>query len=405
MSRHVVFGTGQVGRLVVEQLVAHGHDVIAVNRNGAGDLPGAQVIAGDAGDTAVHRTSLLRRRRRLLLPQRTELRPLERAVPSLAARVLAGAASAGARLVVLDNLYAYGPPRGRDLVETMAPAPTSDKSATRAAMTEELLLAHAKGDVEVVIGRASDYYGPGTTRSALGESVFGPALTGRTAQVMGDPRQLHSYSYTPDVSAALVNAGHGRGRHRADLAPAGRVGADHPGPHRSGLHTDGAPTPHAGRRPLHPGRVGLIKPMMREYQHTLYQFTDRWVVDDAKYRGRFGERRDSPPRRPRRHRRLVPRRRPRSRRLTPPVRPLTSGVPDVHHADPPHDPVHSTHARVAAASLARLGPRDRRIHRPRHRLRVPPDPRGAHQGCPVALPREPDLRHHVVPRPGASARR
>ena len=39
MSRHVVFGTGQVGRLVVEQLVARGVDVVAVNRNGDGRPP------------------------------------------------------------------------------------------------------------------------------------------------------------------------------------------------------------------------------------------------------------------------------------------------------------------------------------------------------------------------------
>ena len=36
MSRHVVFGTGQVGRLVVDELVGRGIDVVAVNRS-AGD--------------------------------------------------------------------------------------------------------------------------------------------------------------------------------------------------------------------------------------------------------------------------------------------------------------------------------------------------------------------------------
>ena len=29
--------------------------------------------------------------------------------------------------------------------------------------------------------------------------------------------------------------------------------------------------------------------MMREYLHTLYQFTDRWVVDDSAYRTAFGD--------------------------------------------------------------------------------------------------------------------
>ena len=74
-------------------------------------------------------------------------------------------------------------------------------------MTDELLAAHRAGDVEVAIGRASDYFGPGATHSALGETVFGTALAGRRAQVMGDPDQPHSYSYTPDVATGLVTLG------------------------------------------------------------------------------------------------------------------------------------------------------------------------------------------------------
>ena len=50
MSRHVVFGTGQIGRLVAERLVSLGADVTAVNRSGRGSVIGAQVVAGDATD-------------------------------------------------------------------------------------------------------------------------------------------------------------------------------------------------------------------------------------------------------------------------------------------------------------------------------------------------------------------
>ena len=41
---HVVFGTGQVGHPLVEQLIAAGHDVVAVNRDGRGTFPGASVV-------------------------------------------------------------------------------------------------------------------------------------------------------------------------------------------------------------------------------------------------------------------------------------------------------------------------------------------------------------------------
>ena len=41
-----------------------------------------------------------------------------------------------------------------------------------------------------------------------------PPLTGRTAQVMGDPDQPHSYSYTPDVAAGLITLGTQPAAHR-----------------------------------------------------------------------------------------------------------------------------------------------------------------------------------------------
>ena len=52
MSRHIVFGTGQVGRPLIDQLVEQGHDVVAANRSGRGSFTGAQVVAGDATDAS-----------------------------------------------------------------------------------------------------------------------------------------------------------------------------------------------------------------------------------------------------------------------------------------------------------------------------------------------------------------
>jgi len=52
MTRHIVFGTGQVGHPVISQLVEQGHDVVAVNRKGGGHFPGAEVVGGDAADPA-----------------------------------------------------------------------------------------------------------------------------------------------------------------------------------------------------------------------------------------------------------------------------------------------------------------------------------------------------------------
>jgi nucleoside-diphosphate-sugar epimerase len=287
MSRHVVFGTGQIGRPLIEQLAGQGRHVVAVNRRG-GAIPGVDVVAGDATDAGFTTRICAGADAVYFCLNAGNYTRWAEEFPPLQQGVLVGASRAQARLVVLDNLYAYGPPRGRRLVESMAANPTSAKSATRSAMTDRLLAAHRTGQVEVAIGRASDYYGPGATQSALGETVFAPALTGGMAQVMGDPDQPHSYSYTADVAAALLTLG---------TAP-GATGQIWHLP-VSDTHTIRELVAEiyrlAGYKPrlLAVGRtslrvLGLIKPEMREYLHTLYQFTAPWVVDDGKFRAAFG---------------------------------------------------------------------------------------------------------------------
>jgi nucleoside-diphosphate-sugar epimerase len=289
MTRHIVFGTGQVGRHVVEQLLNLGVDVAAVNCSGRNHIDGAELISGDAGDPAFTTRATAGADVVYFCLNASNYGRWADEFPQLQRGVLAGAQAAGARLVVLDNLYAYGPTHGRDLVETLPAHPTSGKAATRAAMTAELLEAHQAGRVEVAIGRASDYFGPGTTQSALGETVFGTALTGRAAQVLGNPDLPHSYSYTPDVAAALITLATQPGatgsvwhlpvaETRTTRQIIDRV--YRLAEHRSRTFT-------AGRTTLR--LAGLLKPAMREYLHTLYQFTDRWVLDDSKFRTTFGD--------------------------------------------------------------------------------------------------------------------
>jgi nucleoside-diphosphate-sugar epimerase len=288
MSRHVVFGTGQIGRHLISQLVGLGHDVIAVNRRG-GSMPNAEVVAGDATDPAFTTAVSAGADSVSFCLNASSYAGWSAEFPPLQQAVLTGAARAGARLVVLDNLYGYGPTRGQRLIETMTANPTSGKAATRAAMTEALLRAHEAGQVEVAIGRASDYFGPGATQSALGETVFDRALTGRSAQVMGNPDQPHSYSYTPDVAAGL-----------ATLATvAGTTGQiwHLPVPEtRTTRQLIDEVYRLAGHRPrlIAAGRtalmtIGIVQPAMREFRHTLYQFTAPWVVDDSKFRAAFGD--------------------------------------------------------------------------------------------------------------------
>ena len=106
---------------------------------------------------------------------------------------------------------------------------------------------------------------------------------------MGNPDLPHSYSFTPDVAAGLVSLGTRPGT-------TGQVWHLPVAQARSTPQIIDRVYGLAGHRPriLSAGRatlrlLGLVKPAMREYQHTLYQFTDRWVVDDGKLRAAFAD--------------------------------------------------------------------------------------------------------------------
>jgi nucleoside-diphosphate-sugar epimerase len=290
MTRSVVFGTGQVGSHVVTRLLALGHDVTAVSRSGRRRFDGATNVAGDATDAAFTTSVCVGADTVYFCLDAPDYRRWPEQFPPLQRGVLAAATAAHARLVVLENLYGYGRVNGTELAEALPMNAVSAKARTRVAMTTELLKSHAEGSVEVAIGRASDYFGPGTTHSALGEWVFGTALSGKTAQVMGDPDRLHSYSYTPDVAAGLVILG-------TDPRGAGRVwhlpiAAETWTTRRivDFIYEAAGKKPRlfaAGQTTLR--TYGLVKPSMREYLHTLYQFTDDWRVSDNLFRSTFGD--------------------------------------------------------------------------------------------------------------------
>lgn len=292
MSRHVVFGTGQVGGHVVAQLVDAGEDVVAVNRSGTVAFDGAANVTGDATEPRFTVDVCDGAAVIYFCLDAPDYDRWPEQFPPLQRGVLAGARACGprTRLVVLENLYGYGSVGGTPLTETLPMTGTSAKARTRVAMTDELLAAHAAGEIQVVIGRASDYFGPRCTHSALGDLVFGTAVTGKTAQVMGRLDTRHSYSYTPDVARGLLALGTaetdatGQAWH-LPVAPAWTTREVIT--HVYGLADHKPKSFAAGRTSLR--LYGLIDPAMREYLHTLYQFTDDWVVDDERFRARFGD--------------------------------------------------------------------------------------------------------------------
>ena len=286
---HVVFGTGPVGLAVMDELVSKGKRVRMVNRSGRASVSeGVELVGGDATDKTFAReasegASVVYF---ALNPPYTQWAEL---FPPLQAGVIEGAASAGAKLVAVENLYMYGLTGGRPLTEDLPYAPNTRKGTVRAMMSKELMEAHTGGRVRVATGRASDFFGPRVLVSAAGEQVFGRAVQGKSAQVAGDPDQPHTYTYAPDIGRGLVILG----EHEEALGQAWHL----PSPETvTTLEFVGMIFEEFGK----PARVqaapkillraiGLFNPEIRETIEMLYEFEEPFVVDHSKFERAFGE--------------------------------------------------------------------------------------------------------------------
>src|ERR1700730_10855105 len=170
---HVVFGTGQVGLALAGRLAGGGLKVRAVTlRRPVALADGVDWRAADATDldAAADAAKGASAVYQCLNAPYTRWPDL---FPPLQQGALAAAERAGALLVTLENVYAYGPTGGNPITEALPLAPTTSKGRTRAAMTTELLAAAAAGRVRVAIGRASDFFGAGAAESTLRERGFG----------------------------------------------------------------------------------------------------------------------------------------------------------------------------------------------------------------------------------------
>jgi nucleoside-diphosphate-sugar epimerase len=288
---HVVFGAGQIGPLLAERLRADGNRVRVVRRTAVPvGLSGVEVLHGDALDAAFA-AEAARGAAAVYhcINAPYFARVWAETLPPIQENLVAAAGRAGARLVVLDNLYVYGRTGGVSMNEETAPAPCSRKGEVRARLNDELVAAARRGDVRVAIGRASDFFGPGAwAGSHLGERFWPSVLAGGAATLLFDPDQRHTWHYGPDVAAGLAALGQDPGADGLWMLPCapavttrqlvGRFAG------ALGREVRVRRVPRLALR-----AVGLVSPLLRELNEMAYQWQEPFVVDDARFRARFGD--------------------------------------------------------------------------------------------------------------------
>lgn len=205
---HVIFGAGPLGQAVMRELVKRGQRVRMVNRGGtrpAGTPDSVAVVAGDAYNLDSARQAC----RDAAVVYQCANAPYDQwpeKFPPLQTNIVEAAASAGAKLVVADNLYMYGKVNG-PFHEALPNRAHTVKGQTRAKMAEAVMAAHQSGKVRAAIGRASNFFGPGVLASTAGQRMFGPAVQGQAAEGIGNIDLPHTHTFIDDFGKALVVLG------------------------------------------------------------------------------------------------------------------------------------------------------------------------------------------------------
>jgi nucleoside-diphosphate-sugar epimerase len=287
---HVVFGTGPLGRAVMNELLRRGKRVRAVNRTGRMPEPpqGVEVAAGNAYEAGAVR-ELTRGAAAVYQCAQPAYTEWPHKFPPLQEAILEGTAASGAKLVIAENLYLYGDAGGKLIAEDLPYAAHTRKGQARARMAEAALAAHKAGKVRVAIGRGSDFFGPWAFNSLLGDRAFRPALAGKAAQLAGNIDLPHTATYIEDFGKALAILG----EQDEALGQAWHVPNDQPAVTQRQFaalifEALGQPPRTSSMGSLMMRLGGLFVPAARETVEMMYEFEKPFVVDSGKFERVFG---------------------------------------------------------------------------------------------------------------------
>lgn len=283
-DRHVIIGSGPVGRATAAALEERGAEVVLASRSGSGETTAVDATDADAlarlADGAVALYNCVN-------PPAYDKWP--ELWPPVAHALLAAAERSGAVLVTAGNLYPYGPVPDGLMREGMPDSATGRKARIRATMTADAFAAHEAGLIRAVEVRGSDYMGAGPGDYAHVPRVITKALRGRTVSVLGSADQPHTWTDVRDMGRALATVA-------TEESAWGRMWHAPSNPPRTQAEAVNDVLASVGAKPVTVKAMPKVLltvaapfvPVVRELRETLYQFTSPYVMDSAAITATFG---------------------------------------------------------------------------------------------------------------------
>lgn len=281
---HIVLGaSGGAGLAILQELISQGKNAVGVNSSGK--IP-TGVNAEFKKADALNKNELMKACQGASFIYHAINVPYqqwsEKLIPMME-NVISTAKDNNAKLVYIDNLYAYGPVE-KPMTEDMPNDATDTKGILRGKLVDKLI----KSYDQAVIIRGSDFYGA-NIQGHLADLVFKNILSDKPSQIIGDINKLHTYTYIKDFAKATVFL--------AEKPQA--YGQVWQAPNAQTVSTKAMLDEiykQAGKTPKIQGLNGILfnilslfSPILRELKPLYYQRDRDYVVDSSKFETAFGK--------------------------------------------------------------------------------------------------------------------
>jgi nucleoside-diphosphate-sugar epimerase len=204
MKLHTMLGAGgAVGNQLLPVLQQNNQRIRLVSRK-VQSSANAEVIAADVTNyeqtmSAVRGSDVVY----LVVGLAYDIRVWKESWPKIMTNVINACKANGSKLIFFDNVYMYGKVNGV-MTEDTSFNPISKKGEIRAAIATQLLNEMKAGNIQALIARSADFYGPvGFTTSVPNILVFGNLRKGKQARWLVNAKTLHSLTYVPEAAKAL----------------------------------------------------------------------------------------------------------------------------------------------------------------------------------------------------------
>lgn len=284
----ILGANGIIAQEVSKHLPAYNTGIRQVSRhpkkiNPTDELVAADLLNYEQTEKAVAGSDVVY----LLAGLKYDLRVWQDQWPKVMKNVMDACKKHNSKLVFFDNVYAYGKVEG-PMTEATPLNPSSKKGEVRASIATMLLDEIKAGNLNGMIVRAADFYGPGALLSMTYETVAQRLKANKGAQWLGDPKKVHTFTYTPDAGKGVAMLGNTPSAFNqtwhALTSKEKITGEEYV---RIACEIAGKPYKIQALPKFGVRLVGLFVPVLREMVEMMYQFDTDYVFDSTKFEKAF----------------------------------------------------------------------------------------------------------------------